>query len=125
MTKELSEQETIIRTERGLAIAGTRSTIYDVMYYLKAEYPRKYIRDAFNLTPEQIDGAMHYIETHTIAVEAEYQEILRQGEETRQYWEERNREHFARITARPPSSGNEAARLKIIKQRMEREAEKK
>ncbi|MGK7903108.1 MAG: DUF433 domain-containing protein [Hormoscilla sp.] len=125
MTSEVQEQEMIIRTERGLSIAGTRITIYDVMYYLKAEYPRKFIRDAFMLTDEQIDGALSYIETHAIAVEEEYQEILREAEETRQYWEERNREHFARIAAKPPRSGNEAARIKIIKQRMEREAKKK
>jgi len=125
MTSEVQEQEMIIRTERGLSISGTRITIYDVMYYLKAEYPRKFIRDAFMLTDEQIDGALSYIKTNAIAVEEEYQEILREAEEIRQYWEERNREHFARIAAKPPRPGNEAARIKIIKQRMEREARKK
>lgn len=124
MTSDNNKQEIIIRTERGLTIAGTRITIYDVMYYLKAEYPRKYIRDAFMLTDEQIDGALVYIETHQEAVEAEYQEILRQAEETRQYWQERNREHFARIAAMPPRPGREAARLKIIEQRTRREAKK-
>ena len=29
----------IIRTERGLTIKGTRITLYDVMEYLKADYP--------------------------------------------------------------------------------------
>lgn len=125
MTSEVEEQEIIIRTERGLSIAGTRITIYDVMYYLKAEYPRRFIRDAFMLTDEQIDGALSYIKSHAIEVEEEYKEILREAEETRQYWEERNREHFARIAAKPPRSGHEAARIKIIKQRMEREAKKK
>lgn len=125
MKSEVQEQEMIIRTERGLSIAGTRITIYDVMDYLKAEYPRKFIKDAFMLTDEQIDGALSYIKTNAIAVEEEYQEILRQAEEIRQYWEERNREHFARIAAKPPRPGNEAARIKIIKQRMEREAKKK
>jgi len=32
-------QSAIIRTERGLTIAGTRITLYDVMDYLKAQYP--------------------------------------------------------------------------------------
>ena len=125
MTSDQNEQEMIIRTERGLSIAGTRITLYDVMDYLKAEYPRKYIRDAFLLTDEQIDGALAYIETHQEAVEAEYQEILRQAEEIRQYWEERNRERFARIAAMPPRPGHEAARIKIIEQRTRRAAKKK
>ncbi|MBC6452481.1 MAG: DUF433 domain-containing protein [Hormoscilla sp. SP5CHS1] len=125
MTSEIREQEVIIRTERGLTIAGTRITIYDVIYYLKAEYPRKYIRDYYDLTDEQIDGALSYIETHREAVEVEYQEIMRQAEETRQYWEEYNRERFARIAAAPPRPGSEALRLKIMERRMRREAKKK
>ena len=125
MTLEQKEQETIIRTERGLTIAGTRITIYDVIDYIKAEYPRKYIRDVFNLTNKQIHDIFCYIESHQEAVEAEYQEILLQAEEIRQYWEEHNREHFARIAAQPPRPGNEAARLKIIEQRTRREAKTK
>ncbi|NEP62676.1 MAG: DUF433 domain-containing protein, partial [Symploca sp. SIO2G7] len=39
MTLEQNEQETIIRTERGLTIAGTRITLYDVIDYIKTEYP--------------------------------------------------------------------------------------
>ena len=124
MTMDNHEQKTIIVTERGLTIAGTRITIYDVMDYLKAEYPRKYIHDAFMLTDEQIDGVLSYIKTNQSAVEAEYQEMLHQAEEIRQYWEERNREHFARIAAMPPRPGHEAARLKIIEQRRRREATK-
>lgn len=31
-------QPTIIRTERGLTIAGTRITLYDVMDYVTAQY---------------------------------------------------------------------------------------
>jgi len=125
MTAHQKEQDIIIRTERGLSIAGTRITLYDVIYYLKVEYPRKYIRDAFILTDKQIDGALDYIETHQEAVEEEYQAVLRQSEEIRQYWEQRNREHFAHIAAMPPRPGHEAARLKIIEQRTRREARKK
>ncbi|MGK7902034.1 MAG: DUF433 domain-containing protein [Hormoscilla sp.] len=125
MTSEIREQEVIIRTERGLTIAGTRITIYDVMDYLKAEYPRKYIRDCFDFTDEQTDAIISYIETNREAVEAEYQEILRQAEEIRRYWEEYNRERFARIAAAPPRPGSEALRLKIMERRRQREANKK
>ena len=118
-----NEQPAIIRTERGLSIAGTRITLYDVMDYLKAQYPRKFIRDAFNLTDEQLHIALAYIEMHQPAVEAEYQETLKAAEEIRQYWEERNRERFARIAA-SPRPGYEAVRAKLQERRAQREAQK-
>ncbi len=36
MTLASNEQTAIIRTERGLTIAGTRITLYDVMDYVTA-----------------------------------------------------------------------------------------
>ncbi|MEC4813059.1 MAG: DUF433 domain-containing protein [Scytonema sp. PMC 1069.18] len=117
-------QASIVRTERGLTIAGTRITLYDVMDHLKAQYPPKFIRDAFNLTDSQIHVALSYIEAHQTEVEAEYQEILKAAAETRQYWEERNRERFARIAATPPRSEYEAVRAKIQERREQRKAKK-
>ncbi|NJK76909.1 MAG: DUF433 domain-containing protein [Oscillatoriales cyanobacterium RU_3_3] len=123
--EEVSNQKAaIVHTERGLSISGTRITIFDVMGYLKAQYPPKFIRDSFELTDEQISVALSYIETHETEVETEYQEMLKSGEEIRQYWEERNRERFARIAANPPRPGYEAARIKLIQNRMQREAKK-
>lgn len=110
----LSEQHTkIIRTERGLSISGTRITLYDIIDHLKAQYPRKFIRDSLNLTNEQIDAALAYIEKHQAEVEVEYQEILKTAEETRQYWEDHNRERFAKIAAAPPHKGHELVRAKL------------
>jgi uncharacterized protein (DUF433 family) len=124
MTPASNEEISIIRTERGLTIAGTRITLYDVMDYLKAQYPSKFIRDAFNLTDEQIHAALSYIEVHQTAVEAEYQEILKTAEEIRQYWEQRNRERFARIAAASPRPGYEAVRAKLQERKAHREAKK-
>ncbi|MGV0025040.1 DUF433 domain-containing protein [Phormidesmis priestleyi] len=122
MSPTSNGQSVIVRTERGLVIAGTRITLYDVMDYLQAQYPPKYIRDAFNLTDEQIRAALSYIEVHRTEVEAEYQEILKAAAETRQYWEERNRDRFAQIAATPPRPGYEAVRVKLQKQRAQRTA---
>jgi hypothetical protein len=44
MTLASNEQAAIVRTERGLTIAGTRITIYDVMDYVTEHYPSKFIR---------------------------------------------------------------------------------
>ncbi len=104
---------TIVRTERGLAIAGTRITLYDVMDDLKAQYPPKLIREKLGLNKAQIHSALAYIDTHSAEVEAEYQECLQTAVEIRQYWEERNRERFAKIAAMPPKPGQEALRAKL------------
>jgi len=62
MTNPSNEQTGIIRTERGLTIAGTRITIYDIMDYVTAQYPPKFIRGLFDLTEQQINDALTYIE---------------------------------------------------------------
>lgn len=104
---------TVIRTERGLTIAGTRITLYDVMDYVAAGWPPKLIRDRLNLTDQQITDVMEYMAAHRAEVEAEYQEVLQEAQANRQYWEDRNRERFAQITGLPPKPGQEALREKL------------
>lgn len=124
MTWASNEQATIIRTERGLTIAGTRTSLYDVIDFLKAHYPHKLIRDTFNLTDAQINAALSYIEVNQAQVEAEYQEVLKNREEIRQYWEDRNRERFARIAAMPRKPEQEAFWAKLEEQRAKRAEQK-
>ena len=123
MTLASNEQAAIIRTERGLTIAGTRITLYDVIDFLKAQYPPKLIRDKFNLTDKQISAALSYIEANSTQVEAEYQEVLQTREEIYQYWKERNREHFARIAAKQHKPGQEALWAKLEEQKARRASE--
>lgn len=118
-------QAAIIRTERGLTISGTRITLYDVIDFLKAQYPPKLIRDTFNLTDAQINVALSYIEDNRIQVEAEYQEVLQTREEIRQYWEERNRDRLDRIAATPHKPGKEAIWAKLEEQKARRSASQK
>ncbi|MFP4395198.1 MAG: DUF433 domain-containing protein [Anaerolineales bacterium] len=93
-------QPTVVRTERGLTIAGTRITLYQILDYLKAQKPVEMIRDHFRLTIKQTEDVLAYIEQHHEEVEAEYQRILEQAEENREYWQQRNAERFAEIAAR-------------------------
>ncbi|MCY7391058.1 MAG: DUF433 domain-containing protein [Leptolyngbyaceae cyanobacterium CAN_BIN12] len=123
MTSVSHHQTAIIRTERGLAISGTRITLYDVMDYVTAQYPSKFIRSLFDLTEEQINAALSYIEANRVEVEAEYQVVLKQAEENRQYWEERNREHFIQIAAMPPKPGQEALWAKLREQKAKHQLE--
>ncbi|NEQ68884.1 MAG: DUF433 domain-containing protein [Symploca sp. SIO2D2] len=117
MTLASSEKAVIMRTERGLTIAGKRITLYDVMDYVTAQYPPKLIADILSLTEEQINAALSYIQANRAEVEAEYQTVLQEAEESRQYWEERNRERFAQIAQLPPPPGREAAWEKLQAQK--------
>ncbi|MGB3264600.1 MAG: DUF433 domain-containing protein [Microcoleus sp.] len=119
MTLVSNEPSVIIRTERGLTIAGTRITLYDVMDYVIAQYPPKFIRSLFDLTEDQINAALSYIDTHRAEVDAEYQVVLKETEELRQYYEEQNRDRVARIATLPPPPGLEAAweKLQVSKAR--------
>ncbi|MEH1936530.1 MAG: DUF433 domain-containing protein [Nostoc sp.] len=122
MTLASNGQATIIRTERGLTIAGTRITLYDVMDYVTEQYPPKFIQGLFDLTEEQINAALAYIETNRADVEAEYQIVLKEAEELQQYYEEKNRDLIARIAVKPPKPGTEAAWEKLQAARAKRES---
>jgi uncharacterized protein (DUF433 family) len=123
MTSISHNQPVIIRTERGLTISGTRITLYDVMDYVTAQYPPKFIRSLFDLTEDQINAALSYIETNHPEVEAEYQLVLKQAEENRQYWEERNCRHFAHVTTMPREPDREALWEKLQAQKARHELE--
>lgn len=112
----------IIRTERGLTLSGTRITLYDVMDYVTEQYPSAFIRTILYLTDDQVNAALSYIEVHCAEVEAEYQQVLKEAESLRQYYEEQNRERFARSAAKPPKPGTEAAWEKLRAAKAKRES---
>jgi len=109
--KPTNNQTTVVRTERGLSVSGTRITLYQIMDYLKAEWHPKLIRQWLDLTEQQISDVMNYISTHQNEVEAEYQSVLQQAEEIRKYWDERNRERFEKIAS--SHSDNDPIWMKI------------
>ncbi|MBW4678035.1 MAG: DUF433 domain-containing protein [Desmonostoc geniculatum HA4340-LM1] len=113
MTSTSNEKPKIIRTERGLTIAGTRITIYDVMDHLKAGWTSKLILNWLPLTEEQLDAALSFIDTNRAEVEAEYQTVLQEAQEMREYWEEKNRDRLAEIANMPPKPGQEEIYAKL------------
>ena len=113
MTEPAHSQPPVVRTERGLSIAGTRITVYDVMEYLNADWPSRLIQHWLNLSESQINDVLAYIHDHRAEVEAEYQDVVQRAQEIRAYWEERNRDRFARIAAMPPKPGQEELYAKI------------
>ena len=122
MISASNEPTAIVRTERGLTIAGTRITLYDVMDYITAQYPPKFIRSLFNLTDAQINAALAYIQVNRAEVEAEYQIVLQEAEELQKYYEEQNRELIANIAQMPPPSGREAVWEKLQAQKAKLQA---
>lgn len=113
MSTPIVSPTSVIRTERGLSIAGTRITLYDVMDYLKADWPPSLIRQWLDLSEQQMADVMMYIDQHRADVEAEYQQVLAYAAEVKRYWEERNRERVARIAMSPPPPGKEAIWAKL------------
>ena len=93
MTATTTENPTVVRTERGLVVKGSRLTLYQIMDYLRADYSRAMILEFHPwLAVEQLDDVLNYIATNRAEFEAEYQEVVAYSEEIRRYWEERNRE---------------------------------
>ena len=110
----VSEQKLeIIQTERGSSIAETRITLYDVMDYLKVNRSPHHIASKLGLTTEQINFAIAYILVHQEQLETEYQACLTNQTEVHRYWDEYNRDRFAKIAALSPNSKQAALREKL------------
>jgi uncharacterized protein (DUF433 family) len=113
MSSTSNGQSPIIRTERGLTIAGTRITLYDVMDHLEAGWAPKLILNWLPMTEGQLNAALSYIAANRTAVEAEYQTVLQETQERRKYWEDRYRERLAQIAKLPPKPGQEEIYAKL------------
>lgn len=98
MAVTATENPTVVRTERGLVVKGSRLTLYQIMDYLRADYSRALILEFHPwLSAEQLDDVLNYIGTNREEFEAEYREVLAYDEEIRRYWEERNRERVSQF----------------------------
>jgi uncharacterized protein (DUF433 family) len=113
MASVAHSQTTVVRTDRGLSISGTRITLYDIMDYVTAGWPAHLIRDRLQLTDHQMSDVMAHIEANRAEVEREYRAVLQAAEENRRYWQERNQERFARIASSPPKPEQAEAWAKL------------
>jgi uncharacterized protein (DUF433 family) len=108
-----NRQSSIIRTEGGLTISGTRITLYDVMDHLVAGWTPKLILNWLPLTEEQLNAVLSYIDSNRTEVEAEYQTVLQATQELRDYWEGKNRQRLAQIAKIPLKPGQEEIYAKL------------
>jgi uncharacterized protein (DUF433 family) len=95
------KKETIIRTERGLTIKGTRITLYNVIGYLKQDWSPKIVREWSNLTEQQMTDVLDYIEANLEEVETEYKKVLANAEQNRMFWERVKREKVISLKENP------------------------
>lgn len=95
MTTPVNGQSTVIRTSRGLTVAGTRITLYTILEYLHADWPPKLIQQWLDLSEPQMADILDYLATHREEVEQEYEQVIQQAETLRHYWDKRLQEHLA------------------------------
>jgi len=66
----------IIKVGRNPRIAGTRISVYAIVEYLEDDWRPDDIAFWLQLTGDQVDAAIRYIEENTQEVMAEYQKIM-------------------------------------------------
>ena len=113
MTNRLNGQSTIIRTERGLTVAGTRTTLYTILDYLHADWPPRLIGEWLDLTDQQMADVLDYLANHREAVEQEYQQIVQQADVLRAYWDNRLQEHLTQQAKKPITAEQAILRAKF------------
>ena len=96
----------ILRTPRGLSVGNTRITVYDILDYTRAGWPPHLIASWLNLPQDRVQAALAYIDAHKDAVEEEYHGVLREAEESRAYWESRNRGRITKAIDSEASGGD-------------------
>lgn len=113
-----ADQPSIVRrSDMGLAISGTRISIYDVLDYLHDGWSNAEICDALTITEPQLQAALDYIESHREEVEAEFAEMVRAAAERRHYHEERLRQHLASLPPSLPTAEQAVFYKKLAEQR--------
>lgn len=113
MATTMNGHPTIIRTERGLSVAGTRITLYTILEYLHADWPPKLIQQWLDLSEQQWAGVLVYLDEHREEVEQEYQQVLRQADTLRTYWEKRLQDHLAQQMKKPLTAEQAILRAKF------------
>ncbi|MEM7534813.1 MAG: DUF433 domain-containing protein [Chloroflexota bacterium] len=81
------QESKIIETDLGPMISDTRMTIYDVMLIYDKGHDKHYISSNYNLTLEQVQCALDYIDTNRVQLEADLEEILPKMAESERYYQ--------------------------------------
>lgn len=113
MTTQTRENPTVIRTEHGLTVAGTRITLYAILDYIHAEWPPSLVQQWLDLSDQQMADVLDYLAEHRADVEQEYQQVLQQASALRRYWDARLTAHLAQRPERPLSAEQASLRARF------------
>ena len=113
MTISVNGQPTVVRTSRGLTVAGTRLTLYTILDYLHADWPPRVIQQWLDLSEAQMADVLDYLAQHREEVEQEYQQVVQQAEQTRRYWDAQLQDHLARRSRQPLTAEQAELRAKF------------
>ncbi len=86
------ENHTVVRAQNNLTVNGTRLNLYHIMDEMKGNNSLKNVRDIYELTDEEMLDILDYMHLNKEEFEKEYQAVLKNAEEDRNYWEERNKD---------------------------------
>lgn len=123
MTIAVNGQMNVVRTERGLTVAGTRITLYTILEYLHADWPPKLIQQWLDLSDQQMADVLDYLAEHGDDVEQEYQQVVAQAQSLRAYWERRLQEHLAQQPKKPLTAEQAILRAKFQNWKAQRQPE--
>ena len=101
------------RSDRGLAIAGLRLTLYEIMDLVKENWSPEKILSFYPLSAEQLQAAYDYFAAHGEEFEAEYQRVVRESEEMERYYRAKQAEREHAIANRPRTPEEAALRARF------------
>jgi len=85
------------RTEKGLVVAGTRITLYQILDYLDAGWTRDLLSERLRLDPVLVDDVLTWMDDNSFLLQREYAEVVAQNQKNRAYWETRNAEVLKKL----------------------------
>ncbi len=108
----------IVETGRGPSVAGTRITVYAIMDYLKEDFIRMVIKEAFRLSDEQLQAALQYVAEHAEELWRDY-ERLRRSEDPDTYFHDLYQASLPVALGPPPGERAKLMREDLLRWRQE------
>jgi|SRR5437588_7934139 len=125
-TSEPKTSETLVapgivrRSDRGLCVAGHRTTLYLIEDYLRAGWPPHLLQHALDLSDQEMTEVLDYLAANRSEFNREYQQVTRQAAEREKYWRKREHRRQSRLKATrrnfTPEQAAAWARLQALKQ---------
>ncbi len=85
--EDLAEgQSLMVQTQKGWCIAGTRLTVYDVLFYVRQGWSGNRIQQWLRLSDRQLTEALQLIAEQQSVIEADYQAIIHYDQEKQTFW---------------------------------------